>query len=139
MSLYEYMCQTCGYEFEELINNKEDNLFISCKKCGNDAERKMSTFLSVVEGSSNESIDKKIGREANKRWQMHYDQQSKRRSDKELQNFKLPKVEGKYTPVMALGNKKDKKKRKEYSTALQEHRQDREKKGQRQFSESGPF
>jgi hypothetical protein len=42
-------------------------------------------------------------------------------------------------PVMGLGDKVQKEKRQEYTTALQEHRQEREKKGQPQFTEAGAF
>ena len=139
MALYEYKCKSCGYEFEELITTNEDNFITKCKKCGEDAERKISGFSAIVIGSSNESIDKKIGQEAEKRWEMHHNRQNQRRANKKLQVFKLPKENGKYTPVMALGDKKEKKKRDEFSVALQEHKKDRIKRGQLQFTEAGSF
>jgi hypothetical protein len=42
-------------------------------------------------------------------------------------------------PVMALGDKSQKEKRKEYVGSLQEHRKERIKKGQPQFTEAGAF
>lgn len=137
MPLYEYGCKSCGYEFEELKNDRDDNQFTKCKKCKGNAERKMSTFATVVEGSSNESIDIKIGREAEKRWEMHHKRQDKRR--KFQSNQKLRNVNVSNMPVMTLGNKGEKEKRNEFSTALQDHRQDRKKRGQKQFTETGPF
>jgi hypothetical protein len=91
-------------------------------------------------GTGTEPVDLTIGREADKRWQMHYDAQSKRRGEKELKVVDLPKTEdGKYMPVMGLGDKVQKEKRQEYTVALQKHRQERVKKGQEQFTEAGAF
>jgi putative FmdB family regulatory protein len=141
MPIFEYTCKSCGCEFEELINNKDGSDIIPCKKCGKDAEKQLSRFSAVIAGgTSTEPVDMTIGREAEKRWQMHTDKQSERQKDKTLQTFDLPKTEdGKYMPVMGLGDKAEKEKRKEYSTALQDHRQERIKKGIPQFSESGAF
>jgi len=141
MPLYEYECKSCGYVFEDLKNSKEDSSTAPCKKCGFSAEKLVSTFSSVVAGgSSNEPVDMSIGREANKRWQSYTDRQSKRRSGKVLEEVSLPKSkDGKFMPVMALGDNKDRGNRKDYTVALQEHRQDRVKRGMSQFSEPGPF
>jgi len=141
MPVYEYECKSCGYEFEELIGFTEDDSKFTCKLCGNKVERKMSSFASVIAGgSSTEPVDKTIGREAEKRWQIHFDKQAKRRGDKTLTDVDLPKTkDGKFMPVMGLGDKVQKEKRQEYSTALQEHRQERIKKGQSQFTEKGAF
>jgi len=138
MPLYEYGCKSCGFEFEELSNKKNEES-VECKKCGKDAQRKMSRFSSVVEGSPNEPVDVKIGRAANKRWEMHHERQDKRRSGKKLEEIKVPKIGNQYAPALALGNQQEKEKRKEYSEALQEHRKKREKRGQKQFSETGSF
>jgi hypothetical protein len=101
----------------------------------------MSSFASVIAGGSpTEPTDMTIGREADKRWQMHFDKQTQRRGDKPLSGVKLPKAQdGKFMPVMGLGDKGQKEKRQEYTKELQRHRQERMKKGQPQFSESGPF
>jgi putative FmdB family regulatory protein len=142
MPLYEYVCKVCGCEFEELVSAKEESTTRPCKNCDNGAERKMSRFASVMAGgSSTEPVDMTIGREADKRWQMHYEKQSQRRGAEQLKTFELPKTEdGKFMPVMGLGDKVQKEKRQEYTTALQEHRQERVKKGQDQFSgEAGAF
>lgn len=138
MPLYEFECKTCGFEFEELSNKNSENL-VKCKKCGKDTKKKMSSFSSVVVRSPNESIDVKIGKAAYKRWEMHHERQNKRRSGKELQSFEVPKVGKGYAPAMALGSEEQKTKRKEYSVALQEHRERRKKRGQKQFSETGSF
>jgi putative FmdB family regulatory protein len=141
MPIREYQCKSCGCEFEEIVNGKEDSATMACKNCGAQADRKMSRFASVIAGGSGtEPVDMTIGREAEKRWQMHYDKQSGRRSEKDLKAIELPKAkDGKFMPVMGLGNKQEKEKRSEYSTTLQEHRKEREKKGIPQFTESGAF
>lgn len=142
MPLYEYKCKVCGCEFEELVGAKEEGLTRPCKKCDNVAERVMSRFASVIAGGTDtEPVDLTIGREAEKRWQIHQDKQSKRRGTQELKTIDtLPKTDdGKFMPIMGLGDKEQKVKRQEYSSALQEHRQERAKKGQPQFTEAGPF
>jgi len=139
MPLYEYTCESCGYEFEELVGKSDDSITMECSKCGATAKRLVSSFSSVINGSDNESVDRKIGIEAEKRWKMVNDRQDKRRKDKNLKEIKLPKREGAFAPAMVLGDKNEKGKRKEYSTALQKHRQERERKGQPQFTEAGSF
>jgi len=137
MPLREYKCKKCGYEFEDLVN---DNDVVFCKKCNGEVDLRMSAFSSVIEGgTSNESVDMKIGREANRRWEMYHDRQSRRHKlvGKKPKPLSFPK--GGLAPAMAVGTSKDKEKRSEYSTALNEHRKNRIKEGQRQFSESGPF
>jgi putative FmdB family regulatory protein len=140
MPLYEYECK-CGYEFEELVFSKSiDASKMECKKCGSLADRKISSFSAVVEGGSPvEPVDMTIGREADKRWQSYHDRQSKRHEGK-LESFELPKTkDGKFMPVMALGDQNEKGKRNEYVGALQGHRAERNKRGQGQFDGPGPF
>ena len=141
MPIFEYACNSCGLEFEELVSSKDSLDVMACKKCGADALKKVSRFAAVVAGgSTNEVIDMTIGREADKRWQMHTDKQSERRKGKTLQTVDLPKTQdGKYMPVMGLGDKVEKSKRQEYSSVLQDHRAERVKKNQPQFTESGAF
>jgi hypothetical protein len=82
----------------------------------------------------------KIGREASKRWQLYTDNQSKRHKGKELKTFDLPKTkDGKFMPVMGLGEKKELKNRESYVSALQDHRKQRSEKGISQFSDQGSF
>ena len=138
MPLYEYKCESCSFEFEELANKNSVDL-VKCKKCGKDTKKVMSSFSSVVVGSSKESVDVVIGTAANKRWEMHHERQNARRSGKKMQEFKVPKIGKEYAPAMALGSKEQRTQRKDYSVALQEHRKQREKRGQKQFSETGSF
>lgn len=141
MPIYEYQCNSCQCEFEDLVALKDSNDIMPCKKCGADAVRKVSRFAPVVAGgSTDESADMTIGREAEKRWQMHTEKQVERQKGKKLEPIDLPKTtDGKYMPVMGLGDTTEKSKRQEYTSALQEHRAEREKKGQPQFSGAGAF
>ena len=141
MALYEYRCEECSLLFEELKSSKEESQICKCVSCGGRANRLMSAFAPVVAGGSSvEPVDMTVGRKANERWQQYHDRQSKRRGGQELKTFDLPKSkDGKYMPVMALGDKKTVDGRKDYVGALQEHRQERSKKGVNQFKESGAF
>lgn len=139
MPLYEYECTSCGCEFEELVGLKSVDT-VKCKKCGAETKRKMSSFAPVVAGGSPvETVDMSIGREADKRWQLYNDKQSKRHNGKELKTVDVPKTGNTFLPVMGLGNKNEKKKRTEYVGALQKHREVRKKRGQAQFNENGSF
>jgi len=141
MPLFEYQCEACGLKFEELKGQKEESNTTPCKACGKSSTRLMSAFSPVVSGgSTNETVDMSIGREANNRWQHYHDRQAKRHSGKEIKKFDLPKApDGKYMPVMALGDKDTVKGRKDYVGALQEHRKKRSEKGISQFKEAGAF
>lgn len=141
MPLFEYECGSCGFRFEELINRKDKGAEIPCKKCAAPAKKCVSSFASVMsDGSPTETVDMTIGREADRRWQMHHDRQSERRGDRKFQETAQPQAnDGKFMPVMALGRKKEKAKRTEYVGALQEHRRKRKAKGIPQFSGPGEF
>lgn len=141
MALYEYKCGSCGLRFEELRSHKEDSSRVPCRKCGGSADRQMSVFAhKVAGGSTNETVDMTIGREADRRWQVYHDRQAKRRGERELSTFDLPKTkDGKFMPVMGLGPSSEKAQRMDYVGALQEHRQRRAEKGQPQFSGPGEF
>jgi putative FmdB family regulatory protein len=140
MPLYEFQCESCGLKFEELIG-KTDVSTVACKSCGKDAERQVSRFSSTIAGGSvNETVDMSVGREANARWQAISDRQSKRIGDKKLEPVSIPKSQdGKYMPVMALGDKIERKQKTEYVSALQDHRKKRVEKGQGQFDGPGSF
>lgn len=124
MPLYEYQCEKCTLIFELLVNKEEGSQTAECPKCTGFSKKKVSSFgLSIVGGSPNETIDKTIGRSAEQKWQSYSDGQSARRKDKEFKVVDAPRTpDGKYMPVMTLGSEKDRKLRKEYSQALQEHR-----------------
>ena len=142
MPLFEYKCTDCGSKFEVLVNDpKQVGETTECMNCGKEAVRQVSQFSHKTSGgSSNESVDMTIGRAAENRWQSYYDKQGKRH--KKMSEIKIdqPKSnEGNFMPVMALGSKEERQKRKDYSSALKEHRSERVKKGQGQFDGPGVF
>ena len=141
MPLYEFSCEKCGLEFEELKSLKEKSDVTPCPSCRGVSNRQMSSFAPVVAGGTVvEPVDMTIGREADKRWQNYHDRQSKRHNNQELKMFDLPKAkDGKYMPVMALGDKDTVRGRKNYVGALQNHRKERTEKGIPQFSSAGSF
>ena len=141
MPLFEYKCKKCNFLFEILVKQTEAAETKECPQCGSKADKQISSFASVVAGgTSNETVDMTIGREADKRWQTYNDRQSQRRGEKTLQDLPQPKAkDGTYMPVMALGGEKDRTKRGEYVEALQEHRKKRVEKGLPQFSGTGEF
>jgi len=142
MPLYEYKCGSCGLRFEELSGVTASET-APCKNCGQNAQRQISRFSSkVVNGSTNESVDMTIGRAANDRWQRIHDRREQRIAGRggEMSEVKLPQSsDGKFMPVMALGDRSEREKKKEYVSALQDHRKKRSAKGQSQFGGPGLF
>lgn len=50
MPLYEYECQRCGAQFEQLIFNRETK--VACKSCGGErVVRRLSTFAIASAGT----------------------------------------------------------------------------------------
>jgi putative FmdB family regulatory protein len=130
MPIFEYVCGSCSCEFEELKTSR-DTTPVACKNCGAPAELKMSRFASVIAGgSSNDTADKVVGRLANERWQMYHDRQKQRHGNIPLTPIDVPQENGRYQPVMALGDNHDRSKRKEFVTALKEDTQKKLEKSQ---------
>ncbi len=45
MPVYEYVCKSCGHEFEEFTRSMTDSDVVTCPACGKrTAERKLSVF-----------------------------------------------------------------------------------------------
>lgn len=141
MPIYEYKCGSCNLQFESLKKSSEGTETMDCVRCGKTAHRMVSVFSSKISGGTmKESVDMTIGREADRRWQGYYDRQSKRHGDRKPQSVEAPvSKDGKFMPVMGLGNTTEKTKRVEYVDALQEHRRKRIARGQPQFSGPGEF
>ena len=154
MPLYEFNCTECGHAFEELIPYDDRDKEVLCKLCGKVSKRNhastfgISTKLDPRKDTivSPKEIDKVVGADAeskyagyNERWQKRYKaRQEKRWGDKKPEVLSIPKdTDGKYSPVMHLGDKKTRAVRKEFSEALKEHRAERESKGLKQFDGPG--
>jgi putative FmdB family regulatory protein len=152
MPLYEYKCENCGLEFEEITSYEKRDL-IKCKICNGNTIRKISTFGINIDINpkkdtvyTSKEIDKVVGKESEKKWQSYnekWKERYKKRQEKRWKG-KVPEIinipkdsDGKYSPIMHLGNKKEIELRKEYSEALKEHRKERMKKGISQFDGPG--
>jgi len=156
MPLYRYFCNDCNLQFEEIRKYEERDDEVACSDCksvntdrvvavpfgiGTKLDPKKDTIYSPKE------IDKVVGAESEKkwegydqRWKKRYEEKRKRRWSKmgvEPSEINMPKdIDGRYSPVMHLGGKKEREFRKDYSEALQEHRAERERKGLKQFEGS---
>ena len=95
MPTYEYVCEKCEVEFEELLLNKDDiSKYFNehpCPSCGEPARRVVSQFsfnfkgdvrgLSGVHGNSGvhdldyPTLDKAVARSSEKRWAVHRERQ----------------------------------------------------------------
>lgn len=154
MPLYTYRCTGCGFEFEELVSYEKRDGRQVCKKCREEAVRKVGTSFRVKSRldpkrdtiTTNNEIDRVVGESAEKRWEGYNERwkenyESRRRArwkGKEPTPIALPKESDGYSrPLMHLGNKKDRSLRKEFSEALQEHRKRRREKGIKQFDGPG--
>ncbi len=154
MPIYTYTCKGCNYIFEELSSYETRDEAQSCPLCGEAAERNAAETFGIkttIDPKRDtvytpKEIDKVVGSDAekkwagyDKKWENHYKQrQAVRWGDKAPAEVKIPKEsDGKYAPLMHLGDKKERSLRKEFSTALKEHRAEREKKGIKQFDAPG--
>lgn len=154
MPLYVYECKACGHVFEDLVKYLDKDNVQNCKICGEEATRQAATTFGVHTKINprkdtvltNKEIDKVVGADAEKKW-MKFDErwhkkyearQKKRWGDKTPEPVSIPKdSDGKYSPIMHLGDKKDREARREFSVALKEHREERKKKGLAQFDGPG--
>jgi len=56
MPLFEFVCRSCGHEFEELLRSASERNSAICPKCNaRDPERKMSVFAARGVGAATES------------------------------------------------------------------------------------
>lgn len=155
MPMYTYKCAECGHEFDELVKYSVRDEAQVCKLCGKvTGSRKEVTRFGISTRIdpkretvySRKEIDKVVGSDAEKKWQgyderwrgRYEERQKKRWGDKEPGPVTIPKdSDGKYSPIMHLGDNKQRKFRKEYSEALKEHRAERKRKGIPQFDGPG--
>jgi putative FmdB family regulatory protein len=147
MPLYVYKCGSCGFEFEQIerLDKRDDDR--NCTECGSvDVTRKIANRFGFSVGldpkkdtiSTNKEIDMVVGEAANKRWERIEKGREARWKGKETTIIDVPKdSKGVYKPMTVVGDSKDKGLRKEFSEALKEHRDERSKKGIKQFDGPG--
>lgn len=51
MPVYDYFCQTCGYQFERRLLTDENRQLIECPNCGLKAQRKFTAPAVIFKGS----------------------------------------------------------------------------------------
>ena len=121
MPVYEYRCEPCGSEFEELLTQLDDvkkyAQWHPCPSCGGRAERlgiSVTNFKfaggvrgeSGVHGNSGvhdldyPSLDKAVGRSSEKKWQRINAQRAEREKiRRESGTNALSKIDGKVAPA----------------------------------------
>ena len=145
MPLYEYLCEGCNHKFEEIVSYPKRDDEMPCPKCKGASERVVISSFSISTKSdvgatlvSPKEIDKKVGEDADKRWQYLEGRKNKRRAGRVPEPVEVPRgKDGALRPMAALGDDKTKAMRKEFSDALTEHRDDRKRKGLGQFDGPG--
>lgn len=153
MPLYRYICNSCDLEFEEIRKYEQRDDAQECPDC---KSKESSRVLAVPFGIgtkldpkkdtiySPKEIDKVVGAESekkwegyDKRWKKRYEERQKKRWERmgvQPGEVNIPKdKDGKYSPIMHLGGKKEREFKRDYSEALKEHRDERKKKGISQF------
>ena len=126
MPLYEFKCVECGHEFEDLTKYEDRDNDRVCKLCGASSLRKAASVFGVHSDLnpkrdtivSPKEIDKVVGKLASEKWE-GYDKrwsdrykarQEKRWKGKTPEPINIPKeADGKYSPLLHLGDKKRKK------------------------------
>lgn len=87
MPIFEFVCNSCGEEFEELVFGKQS---IKCPKCKSpDIIRKISSFASIIKGSPHRSLDCLVGDDANKKWEKIYADKDKKLKEKKKISSKI--------------------------------------------------
>jgi len=152
MPLYTYKCTACRHEFEELVKYDNRDAFQACKLCGKESTRKEVTLFGVSTKLdpkkdtiySPKEIDKVVGAESERKWMGYDERWRKKYSDRQSarwqgQETKTVMVSGDAgtSPIMQLGDNREKGVRREFSNALKEHRAERKKKGLSQFTGPG--
>jgi len=116
MPIYEYYCEKCNYLFEQLLNSSEKEEYkdgYPCPQCGKIATKLISksnfVFKSDTPGNSGvhdldyPSVDKAVGRSANRKWkEIHKQQEARDKVRKETGKQALSTVsiaENKYKPA----------------------------------------
>jgi putative FmdB family regulatory protein len=129
MPLFEFSCDDCGREFEDLLSKAEEtDSNRKCPSCDSGkVTRKMSTFginspqtIGKDTLVSSKEIDKAVGAASDKGWERHNNRFSKRRDKvtKELDGVKEIVInkgpDGTVRPFQHLGDKKEQTFRKGY-------------------------
>lgn len=154
MPMFEFKCESCYLRFEKLVKNR-DTTHYNCPECGSNSERQLSAFgFQFASGkttgntgvdSLDSSVDKSVGRDADRRWEMI----KNRRAYKQQVQYdnggigKVPlakdPITGEYVPVPATDLAKIQELHTEYKEAYEEHKSRRVESGVGKFVEDDPY
>ena len=154
MPMYTYKCENCDFVFEELMSYDKRDSGVKCSLCGGSSVRNAAEIFGVhtILNAQTDTIytpkeiDKVVGSDSDKKWAGYDERWRKKYEERQQKRWKgatpapvnIPRdPDGKFSPLMHLGDDKQKSLRKEYSTALQEHRAERKRKGLGQFDGPG--
>lgn len=65
MPIYEFVCTSCKYTFEEFLHINTSNP--SCPECKGEVQKLISRFSGVVKGSEHRLLDCIVGEDADKK------------------------------------------------------------------------
>lgn len=156
MPSYDFKCPACGLIFDAFVRDHTTDA-VPCIDCKGPAKRSPVAAVNFVFGEGKEvgntgvdsldtSLDKAVGRDAQRRWEFVKDRQSQKRriqrdcaegntGDGGATPLKRNPDTGEYAPMRAHEVSRFTRLHKEYDKMFQEHRQERERKGIPKFSE----
>jgi hypothetical protein len=140
--------------FEELVSYDKRDSGVSCSLCKGESTRSPAEEFGIKTSIDPKTetvytpkeIDKVVGEKSEKKWesydtrwsQRYKERQQKRWNGATPSEVNIPKdSDGKYSPLMHLGDSEQRRARSEFSEALQNHREERSKKGLSQFDGPG--
>lgn len=85
MPLYDFICKSCGFEFEQFRKMDEENP--GCLKCKTKTEKKIMPVYGRVTGSEHRPLDCIVGADSEKRWQ-GIEKRNNRRKNESKKNSK---------------------------------------------------
>lgn len=152
--MYEFRCHECGLRFEKLIHDSTIKTH-NCLSCGESAQRCLadpsfvfgsgSTVGNTGVDSLDSSIDKGVGRNAEKRWEAVKDRNSYKRKvqrsnggEGKVPLRKNPHT-GEYEPMESKEVTYRHKLRSEHEDLYREHKERREKQGISKFSDTDSY
>lgn len=155
MPTYDFKCSDCGLVFDKFVRDRDTSSF-TCLDCGSEASRSEVSPINFVFGngkvvgntgvdSLDSSIDKAVGRDAEKRWEAVKDRSSRKRSiqrdnggEGKVPLFKNSNT-GEYEPMKSENVSRFQKLHGEYASIYEDHKKKREKNGVSKFRDDDPY
>jgi putative FmdB family regulatory protein len=155
MPRFDFQCEHCGLLFEKLFQKSEVSDTAPCLKCSKDSQRLLpqvgfsfgsgKTVGNTGVDSLDSSIDKAVGRDADKRWESvkvrdHYKREVQR-DNGGVKKVPLRKnaVTGEYEAMQDTDVERFQTFHKTYGKMYEEHKKEREAKGESKFGKDDPY